>query len=135
MVSPILANIYLHYALDIWFERVVKPRCKGEAYLCRYADDFVCAFRYKEDAERFYNSLDSRLNKFNLELAKEKTNIISFSRLRQEENTKFDFLGFEFRWGMSRKGKYIIKRRISPKKLRKSLRHLKSGVKKTGIIE
>ncbi len=121
IISPILANIYLHYALDIWFEKVVKPKCKGEAYMCRYADDFACAFRYKEDAEKFYNALDSRLSKFNLELAKEKTNIISFSRLRQEEDTKFDFLGFELRWGMSRKGKYIIKRRTSPKKLWKSL--------------
>jgi RNA-directed DNA polymerase len=121
IISPILANIYLHYALDIWFEKVVKPKCKGGAYMCRYADDFACTFRYKEDAEKFYNALDSRLSKFNLELAKEKTNIISFSRIRQEEDSKFDFLGFEFRWGMSRKGKYIIKRRTSPKKLKKSL--------------
>jgi hypothetical protein len=130
IVSPVLANIYLHYALDIWFEKVVKPRCEGEACMCRYADDFVCAFRYKRDAEKFYNSLTDRMNKFNLELAMEKTNIISFSRLRQEENTKFDFLGFEFRWGISKKGKYIIKRSTSKKKLRKSLNAFKEWCKK-----
>ena len=54
IVSPVLANVYLHYALDLWFDRVVKPHCKGEAIMCRYADDWVCAFRYKQDAERFY---------------------------------------------------------------------------------
>ncbi|ARE88314.1 group II intron reverse transcriptase/maturase [Clostridium formicaceticum] len=99
IISPILANIYLHFALDLWFEKIVKPRCKGEAYLCRYADDFVCAFRYKKDAEKFYETLGYRLGKFGLELSKEKTNIIRFSRFRKEENTHFDFLGFEFRWG------------------------------------
>jgi len=57
IVSPILANIYLHYVLDLWFEKVVKPRCEGEAYLCRYADEFVAAFRYQRDAERFYEAL------------------------------------------------------------------------------
>lgn len=68
-VSPVLANVYLHYALDLWFEKVVKPRCSGEALLCRYADDCVCAFRYQEDAEAFYRVLGRRLEKFNLELA------------------------------------------------------------------
>lgn len=110
IISPILANIYLHFALDLWFEKIVKPRCEGEAYLCRFADDFVCAFRYKKDAEKFYGALGLRLGKFGLELSEEKTNIISFSRFRKEENTHFDFLGFEFRWGISRKGKDIIKR-------------------------
>ena len=68
-VSPILANIYLHYALDLWMEKVVKPRCEGEAYLCRYGDDFICAFRYKADADRFYEALGGRLRYFGLELA------------------------------------------------------------------
>ena len=120
IISPILANIYLHYALDTWFEKAVKPQSEGESYISRYADDFVCAFRYKRDATKFYRSLGKRLKKFGLELAKEKTNIISFSRFRKEENTKFEFLGFEFRWGTSRKGKDIIKRRTSRNKLRKS---------------
>ncbi|SEM89876.1 group II intron reverse transcriptase/maturase, partial [Candidatus Frackibacter sp. WG12] len=123
IISPILANIYLHYVLDIWFIGKVKKECAGEAHLCRYADDFVCAFRYKRDAERFYHMLQKRLNKFGLALSLEKTNIISFSRFRKYENNSFEFLGFEMRWGTSRKGKDIIKRRTSRKKLRKSLKN------------
>ncbi|MCP3677999.1 MAG: group II intron reverse transcriptase/maturase, partial [Deltaproteobacteria bacterium] len=72
IVSPILANIYLHYALDVWFEETVKVHCRGAAYLCRYADDFVCAFESKTDAERFYHVLEKRLGKFGLEVAAEK---------------------------------------------------------------
>lgn len=121
IISPILANIYLHYALDLWIETAVGPQSEGKAYFCRYADDFVCAFQYKRDAERFYRALGPRLEKFGLELAKEKTNIISFSRFRKEENTKFEFLGFEFRWGASRKGKDVIRRRTARGKLRKSV--------------
>lgn len=121
VISPILANIYLHYALDLWFEKRVKQSCEGMNYICIYADDFVCAFQYKQDAVQFYQAVGERLAKFGLELAQEKTNIISFSRFRKEENTKFEFLGFEFRWGVSTKGGDIIKRRTAPGKLRKSL--------------
>lgn len=129
IISPILANIYLHYALDLWFEKKVKPQCEGMAYFCRYADDFVCAFQYKKDAERFYEVLGKRLGKFQLELSAEKTNIISFSRFRKEENTKFEFLGFEFRWGVSRKGTDRIKRRTARGKLRKSIAAFKDWCK------
>ena len=121
VISPILANIYLHYALDLWFEKRVKPSCEGMNYICIYADDFVCAFQYKQDAVQFYQAVGERLGKFGLELAQEKTNIISFSRFRKEENTKFEFLGFEFRWGVSAKVGDIIRRRTAPGKLRKSL--------------
>ena len=121
IVSPVLANIYLHYALDIWFEQIVKPQSKGIAYLWRYADDFVCAFSNKWDAERFYNELGKRLALFNLQLAVDKTNIIRFSRNQAKDKTHFDFLGFEFRWGKSRTGKMALKRRTSPKKLRKAI--------------
>lgn len=123
IISPVLANIYLHYVLDKWFQVVIKLRSKGEAYICRFADDFVCAFRYKEDAERFYQALPKRMAKFGLELAEEKTKIISFSRFRKHEKTYFEFLGMEFRWGVSKKGKDIIKRRTSRKKLKKSLQN------------
>jgi group II intron reverse transcriptase/maturase len=125
-ISPILANIYLHYALDLWFEKVVEPRSEGKAYFCRYADDFVCAFQYKHDAERFYRVLGSRLGKFELSLSEEKTNIVSFSRFRKSENTHFSFLGFEFRWGVSRKKKNTIKRRTAREKLRKSVAAFKA---------
>jgi len=119
-ISPILANIYLHYALDLWFEKAVKPGCEGKAYLCRFADDFVCAFQYKGDAEMFYRELGKRLAKFGLEIAQEKTRIIRFNQF-EGKRTRFEFLGFEFRWGVSHNGKNIIKRRTSRKKLRKSL--------------
>jgi len=120
IVSPILANIYLHYVLDLWFEKKVKPNCKGDAYLCRYADDFICAFRFKDDVEEFYMALIKRLNKFGLSLSSDKTRIIRFSRFEKGTNY-FEFLGFEFRWGTSRKGKDMIKLRTSRKKLLSSL--------------
>jgi group II intron reverse transcriptase/maturase len=123
IVSPVLANVYLHYALDLWFEVVVKKECKGAAYLCRYADDFVGAFEYKEDADRFYRMLSERLGKFKLTLSAEKTRVVSFSRFPETEGNSFDFLGFEFRWGDSRKGKRIVKLRTSHKKFQQSLRN------------
>ena len=97
IVSPVLGNIYLHYVLDLWFERVVKRNCEGEAYLCRYADDFVCVFRYRKDVDRFYVELGERLKKFKLELSEEKSGIIRFSRFHKSDRSSFDFLGFEFR--------------------------------------
>ena len=121
IVSPVLANIYLHYALDLWFEKMVRRYCEGEAYLCRYADDFVCVFRYRKDVDRFYVELGERLNKFNLELAEEKSGIIKFSRFRQEDRSSFDFLGIEFRWGKDRKGEDLIQRRTARAKYRQSL--------------
>jgi group II intron reverse transcriptase/maturase len=121
-VSPILANVYLHYVLDLWFEKVVKRHCRGEVRLIRFADDFVCAFENRADADRFYQVLGKRLGKFGLELSTEKTRVIPFSRLSQAGETSFDFLGFEFRWGKARHGKDHLKRRTSRKKLRNSLR-------------
>jgi RNA-directed DNA polymerase len=121
-VSPILANVFLHYALDLWFEKGVKQHCRGEAWLLRYADDFVCAFEDQADAERFSNVLGQRLEKFGLELSGAKTRIIPFSRHRQAGKTSFEFLGFEFRWGKDRKGRDHLKRRTARKKLRASLK-------------
>jgi len=121
IISPILANIYLHYALDMWFEYEVKPHCYGQAYLCRYADDFICAFQYEWEAKRFYEMLGKRLALVNLQLAEDKTRIMYFSRFQNKDKTYFEFLGFEFRWGKSRFGKTILKKRTSRKKLRKSI--------------
>jgi len=81
-VSPILANIYLHYVLDEWFEETVRTHCTGHAYLCRYADDFVCAFQHDKDAQRFYKALIQRLARFGLEVAEDKTQIIAFSHCK-----------------------------------------------------
>ena len=124
IVSPVLANVYLHYVLDLWFQKVVKKHCRGEACLIRYADDFVCAFQYEEDANRFYRVLSKRLGKFGLEISVEKTRVMKFSRYDQPGKARFDFLGFEFRWGKDRSGKPNVKRRTSRKKLRRSLKNL-----------
>jgi RNA-directed DNA polymerase len=109
--SPVLANVYLHYALDLWFEKVVKPHGRGEALLCRYADDWVCAFRLQEDAERFVRVLPKRLGKFHLQVAPEKTHLRRFSRLHQSTKRRFTFLGFECFWMPDRHGVPRVMRR------------------------
>jgi len=123
IISPILANVYLHYALDLWFARVFQRSCRGGAILVRYADDFVGGFGRAEEAQRFYGELEERLRKFGLELAADKTRVIPFSRYRRGE-TSFDFLGFEFRWGTDRKGQARLKRRTSRKKFRNSVKRV-----------
>lgn len=125
VVSPVLANVYLHYVLDLWFHKVVRKRSKGEACLIRYADDYVCAFEYEEDARCFHQTMEKRLAKFGLDLSTEKTRVISFSQHRSPGKTSFDFLGFEFRWGKDRQGKAHLKRRTSRKRLRESIKRFK----------
>ena len=138
LISPILANVYLHYVLDLWFEKVVKKRCQGEAYVVRYADDFVCCFQNKRDAEWFYSNLKERLKKFNLEVAEEKTRIIAFGRSAEKESKKqgkkkpdtFDFLGFTHYCSKSEKGWFRVKRKTSQKKYRSSLLKCKLWLRK-----
>jgi RNA-directed DNA polymerase len=124
IISPILAHVYLHYALDLWFHKVVKPRCRGEAGLMRYADDCVCAFQDQADAERFYQEVGHRLGKFGLGLSADKTWVLPFTRQQAPGHTSFDFLGCEFRWGRDRAGKPHLKRRTSRKKLRNALKRV-----------
>jgi len=131
IVSPILANIYLHYALDAWFEEKVKVQCKRNAYLCRYADDFVCTFVLKSDADRFYDELPKRLAQFGLEVAPEKTNNLLFHRKSKQ---RFEFLGFEFYWGKGRKGLPVLKRRTSPKKFNAALASFTDWSRKHGHL-
>ncbi len=135
IVSPVLSNIYLHYALDLWFHKVIKKQCRGEACLIRFADDFVSAFQYREDAERFYRMLGERLGKFKLEMSEEKTRIIPFPRHRPSGKYRFDFLGFEFYWGKDRSGKPHLKRRTSRKKLRSSIKRFTEWCKKNRNLE
>jgi RNA-directed DNA polymerase len=123
IVSPLLANVYLHYALDVWFEETVKRQCKGNAVLCRYADDFVCAFELAGDAQRFYDVLPKRLAKFGLEVAEDKTKLMPFNR---GAKSRFAFLGFEFYWGRNRNGTTVLKRRTDRKKYRAALASLKA---------
>jgi RNA-directed DNA polymerase len=137
LISPILANIYLHYVLDLWFEKVIKPKCKGDAHMVRYADDYVCCFQYKDDASGFYEALQSRLGKFNLSIATEKTKIISFGRFAEERCARrgvkkpdtFDFLGFTHYCSKSRNGKFRVKRRTSRKKYKAALLKMKEWIK------
>jgi len=121
IISPVLANIYLHYALDLWFEKNVKPRMRGRCMMIRYADDFVCAFQYASDAERFYKVLPKRLKKFNLDVAEEKTSLMRFSRFHVGRKRHFVFLGFEFYWGTDAKGKGRLRRRTAVKKQKVTL--------------
>jgi group II intron reverse transcriptase/maturase len=126
-VSPVLANVYLHYVLDLWFVKVVKPRC-GDALLCRYADDWVCAFRYREDAERFFRVLARRLEKFGLKLAPDKTRLLRFSRFHPSMRRRFSFLGFEFYWKPDRQGVPRVQRRTARKKLQAACRRIKEWI-------
>ena len=118
VISPILANVYLHYVLDLWFEYDVKVRSKGEAYMVRYADDVVCCFEFEDDAERYFTELKERLAKFNLELAEDKTRIIPFGRNTEGNKETFDFLGFTHKDSKGKKGYYKILHSTSQKKLK-----------------
>lgn len=129
VISPLLANVYLHYGLDLWFAKVFRRSCRGEAFLVRYADDFVCGWEKEEDAQRFYKELEERLRKFGLEVAAAKTRVIPFSRYRRGE-TSFEFLSFEFRWGTDRKGQARLQRRSSRKRFRNSVKRAAEWCKK-----
>jgi group II intron reverse transcriptase/maturase len=129
IVSPVLANIYLHYALDLWFEKVVKAHSAGEAMLVRYADDFVCAFRYRQDARRFFAGLTERLAKFNLELAAEKSGLLRFSRFHPSRRRRIIFLGFETCWSHDRQGQVRVLQRTARKNLQSACRRIKAWIK------
>ncbi len=131
ILSPLLSNIYLHYVLDLWFNRVVGPRCRGEAYYFRFADDFVACFQYPEEARRFMEHLSERLKRFGLQLATEKTRCLAFGRFARgnayrcgEKPQEFTFLGFTHYCGKTKQGHFKVKRRTSRKKLGCSLREL-----------
>ncbi len=120
VISPVLANIYLHYAIDLWFEKRIKPKLKGRAMLIRYADDFVVAFQYQHEAEQFYVALPNRLRKFKLDVAPEKTDLIRFSRFELNGQRRFQFLGFDFYWDKTKEGKPIV-RRVTARKKHKAI--------------
>lgn len=128
VISPILANIYLHFVLDLWFEKIVGKHCTGEIFFVRYADDFVCLFKHKNDAENFYRWLPERMAKFNLELAPDKTQIVTFKGKPFTE--RFTFLGFEFYRGLTRKRNVLAYARTAPEKLNVSLAKFKEWLSK-----
>lgn len=132
LISPVLANVYLHYVLDLWFEKRIKKNYKGQVQMVRYADDFVCMFQYENEAKRFYQELKERLAKFDLELAEDKSKIIPFGRFaRENHNSKerFDFLGFTFINGKTRTNKYRVIITTSKKKLKQKKQNVKAWLK------
>ena len=128
LISPVLANVYLHYVLDLWFEKGVKPRLRGEAYYVRYADDFLILFQYEEEAQKVLRALKPRLGKFSLELAEEKTRILPIGRFKGTKED-FDFLGFTFYNTKTRTRKYRVGVRTSKKKLKAKKQAAKAWLK------
>lgn len=131
-ISVLLSNLYLHYVLDLWFERVVKPRLRGEAYMVRYIDDFVLCFQYRDDALRVQNALCRRLERFGLSLEPSKTKLVEFGRYAQRYASKYGrtrpetiyFLGFTLYCSRNRKGNFRIGMRTERTRLRRSIMKL-----------
>ena len=127
-ISPILANIYLHYVIDLWFEKIVKRGCKGTAHLVRFADDFVCGFQQAQEAKKFAQVVRERLNKFGLEVAEEKTRLMPFGRFGQKRmnaaRSSFDFLGFRHFGSNDRLGRFKVVRIPTAKSCRKFLNNV-----------
>ena len=132
--SPVLANVYAHHVLDEWFERTVKRHCKGEVELFRYADDLVICCQYARDAQRIRKALVGRLGKFGLTLNEAKTRLVPFSRRcgnARGRQAVFDFLGFTFYWGRSRRGSALVKVKTNGKRLRAKLKAVHQWAKHT----
>jgi len=130
VISPLLANIYLHEVLDGWFVHEVLPRLQGAAYLVRYADDLVFVFARKEDAERVHSVLPKRFGKYGLTLHPEKTRLVPFHRPGRKDSDDdgpgtFDLLGFTHHWGLSRNGKWVVKKRTATDRFSRGLRRLR----------
>ncbi|MHC4442969.1 MAG: reverse transcriptase domain-containing protein, partial [Planctomycetota bacterium] len=125
-LSPLLANIYLHYVLDVWFKQEVQPRMSGRSYLIRYADDFIMGFSNESDARRVMEVLPKRFARYGLTIHPDKTRLVPFQRPDDRDGPKgpekFEFLGFTHYWGRSRRGNWVIKRKTSSNRLTRSLR-------------
>lgn len=125
VISPLLANVYLHEVLDTWFQHVVQPHCRGKVVLYRYADDFVIGCELIEDARRITEVLPKRFAKYGLEINTEKTRLVRFGRPQRAadalQSGTFSFLGFVHYWGKTWRGSYPIKRKTEGKRLRRSM--------------
>jgi RNA-directed DNA polymerase len=134
VISPVLSNIFLHHVLDDWFEREVKPRLRGRAYLIRYADDFVIGFSQEEDARRVMAVLPQRFSKYGLTIHPDKTQLIPFKQPPVAARAKgtgpgtppgtFTLLGFTHYWGRSRRGNWVVKRKTASSRLSRALRSI-----------
>jgi group II intron reverse transcriptase/maturase len=139
VISPLLANIYLHYSLDLWVNHWRKTQARGEVYFIRYADDFVAGFQYRDDAVKFQDALKQRLAKFDLEIHPDKTRLIEFGRFAEENRKRrgegkpetFDFLGFTHICSRTRKnGRFQVKRKTIDKKLRSKIKEIRQILKR-----
>jgi group II intron reverse transcriptase/maturase len=138
VISPLLANIYLHYALDLWAERWRRREATGDMIIVRYADDFIVGFQHENDARRFWNEMRERLQEFALSLHPEKTRLIEFGRGAAENRKRrglgkpetFKFLGFTFICGKSRRGKFQIKRKSRRDRMRAKLQAIKQELRR-----
>jgi len=136
VISPLLANIYLHDALDLWFEREVKPRLRGKATLVRFADDFVVVFEREADARKFADVLPKRFAKYGLRLHPEKTRMVKFERPRpppqggKPDTGSFDLLGFTHFWGRSLKGNWVVKRKTAKDRFKRALHRISMWCRK-----
>ena len=123
--SPIIANIFAHEVIDKWIETTVKAHCEGKVKMVRYADDIVICCQYNRDAERIKKALSKRLEKYGLKMNEDKTKLVKFSKRQQREGIKqetFDFLGFTFYFGKSRKGFYLVKLKTIGKRFSSKLK-------------
>ena len=129
VISPMLANIFLHHVLDEWFIKDVQPRMKGRSFLIRFADDFIIGFELEGDARRVMDVLPKRFNRFALNIHPEKTVLVRFKRLPKGNkssvgNGTFDFLGFTHYWAKSLRGYWVIKRKTAAKRLRRFIKEI-----------
>lgn len=137
-ISPLLANIYLHYVLDLWVDQWRRKQAQGEVIIVRYADDFVMGFQHRADATRFLSELKERFQKFGLELNEEKTRLVEFGRFAAENRQRrgegkpesFDFLGFTHLCGKTKAGQFTVKRQTARKKMRAKLKQIKGELRK-----
>ena len=137
-ISPVLANVYLHYVFDLWVEQWRHRQAAGEVIVVRFCDDFVVGFQYQQDAEGFLEALKQRLRKFNLDLHEDKTRLIEFGRFAVQNRKRqgqgkpetFDFLGFTHICGKTRKGKFTVLRYTVAKRMRAKLVEIKSELKR-----
>ena len=131
IISPVLANIYLHHVLDLWIEKRVGKESRGQVIFMRYADDIIVGFEKQSDAEQYLTALPERLAKFNLRLATEKSGLVKFNCWEPESSGKFTFLGFDFYWSPTYRNpkKRVVKRKTNDKKYRASIRELQDWIK------
>jgi RNA-directed DNA polymerase len=138
VISPLLANIYLHYVLDLWAERWRRREATGDMIIVRYADDFIVGFQHESDARRFLDTMRERLREFALSLHPEKTRLIEFGRFAAQNRKRrglgkpetFNFLGFTFICGKSKRGKFLLRRKSRADRMRAKIREVKGQLQR-----